>query len=289
IIDSQGRIIVILLGTPEDPDWTSVMKDAIAWMRYVRRLARRHGVWRKGTVHRRGRYFVITAGVSFGGGQMIPGNLSNSRFIRRLIRMLLRRKSIRRIIGFQSSGMAYYAPKVYGYLCSTLRALFDHHPELVHLFDNSIFPAASFNCGDAVTFEHCDFLNLLHSLCPVTSLGDFDHKKGAHLYMKQLDLIIEFPPNATILIPSGFVDHGNTPIQKGESRYSITQFAAGGLFRWVAYGFQTVKSLLSKPGGQQIREDFDGVPGSRWKWALGLFSKYDELEADRAAVFGRAS
>jgi hypothetical protein len=71
IIDSQGRIIVILLGTPEDPDWTSVMKDAIAWMRYVRRLARRHGVWRKGTVHHRGRYFVITAGVSFGGGQMV--------------------------------------------------------------------------------------------------------------------------------------------------------------------------------------------------------------------------
>jgi hypothetical protein len=123
----------------------------------------------------------------------------------------------------------------------------------------------------------------------VTSLGDFDHKKGAHLYMKQLDLIVEFPPNATILIPSGFVDHGNTPIQKGESRYSIMQFAAGGLFRWVAYGFQTVRSLLSKPGGKQIREDFDGVPGSRWKWALSLFLKYEELVADRVAVFSRAS
>jgi hypothetical protein len=47
------------------------MKDAIAWLRYVRRLARRRGVWHKGTVHRRGRYFVMTAGISFGSGQMV--------------------------------------------------------------------------------------------------------------------------------------------------------------------------------------------------------------------------
>ncbi|KAJ7846129.1 hypothetical protein B0H13DRAFT_2363214 [Mycena leptocephala] len=273
IVDCQGRIIAILLGTPEDPDWPGVMKDAIAWLRYVRRLARRRGVWRKGIVHRRGRYFVITAGVSFGGGQMRPGNLSNSHFIRRLIECSFAAKASAASSGFNPvCGMAFYAPKVYGYLCTTLRALFDHHPELVHLFDNSIFPAASFNCGDA----------------PLP--GDVPRRlrsqEGAHLYMKQLDLIVEFPPNATILIPSGFVDHGNTPIQEGESRYSITQFAAGGLFRWVAYGFQTVKSLLSKPGGKQLRDQFDGVPGSRWRWALGLFSKYDELEADRAAVFG---
>ncbi|KAJ7847562.1 hypothetical protein B0H13DRAFT_1907257 [Mycena leptocephala] len=194
IVDCQGRIIAILLGTPEDPDWPGVMKDAIAWLRASSIAAVATS--------------VITAGVSFGGGQMRPGNLSNSHFIRRLIRMLLRRKSIRRIIGFQSSGMAFYAPKP----------------------------------------------------LPVTSLGDFDHKKGAHLYMKQLDLIVEFPPNATILIPSGF---------RASPRYSITQFAAGGLFRWVAYGFQTVKSLLSKPGGKQLRDQFDGVPGSRWEMGVG--------------------
>ncbi|KAJ6626308.1 hypothetical protein B0H10DRAFT_2303954 [Mycena sp. CBHHK59/15] len=38
-------------------------------------------------------------------------------------------------------------------------------------------------------------------------------------------------------MPSGCVDHGNTPLQPGETRTSMTQYAAGGLFRWVAYDF----------------------------------------------------
>ncbi|KAJ7022251.1 hypothetical protein C8F04DRAFT_971732, partial [Mycena alexandri] len=203
-----------------------------------------------------------------------------------LVGELLRNKYIRRIVGFQSSGFALYAPKLYSYYCRILSALFEHHPELVHTFDNSVFPAVTFNCGDAVTFEHCDLLNLVHGLCPVTSAGEFNHKLGAHIYLRQLRAVIEFPSGATILIPSGCVDHGNTPIRPHETRFSITQFAAGGLFRWVEYGFQTAKSLLAQAGGQAKRDAFDGVPGSRWQWALDLFSKVDELAADRSLVFG---
>ncbi|KAJ7932239.1 hypothetical protein B0H13DRAFT_1593482, partial [Mycena leptocephala] len=218
ILDDQGRIIAILLGTPEDPDWADVIKDAVKAMQRARRLARKHGAWRPGTVHRRGPHFLLTCGASFGGGQKRPGNLRNRRFFRRLIRRLLKNRNIR--------GLALYAPKLYQYYCTTLRALFEHHPELIHNFDNSVFPAMSFNCGDAVTFEHCDFLNLVHGLCPVTSGGDFKHKKGGHIYLRQLGLLIEFPSGATALIPSACVDHGNTPIQPDETRYSITQFAA---------------------------------------------------------------
>ena len=102
--------------------------------------------------------------------------------------------------------------------------------------------------------------------------------------MKQLRLVIQCPSGASMLIPSGCLDHGNTPIQPGETRHSITQYAAGGLFRWAEYGFQSAKSLLATPGGKAAKEQFDGVPGSRWEWALGLFSKYNELEADREAL-----
>ncbi|KAF7338969.1 hypothetical protein MVEN_01973100 [Mycena venus] len=287
ITDNQGRIVAILLGAPEDPDWVKVIERAAKAMQRARRLAHQRGAWCPGVAHRRGCYLLLTSGVSFGGGQKRPGNLRNTKFFRRLIRRLLNSKDIRRIAGFQSSGLALYAPKLYKHYCTVLRALFEHQPELVHNFDNSVFPVMSFNCGDAVTFEHCDFLNVAHGLCPVTSGGKFDHKKGGHLYLKQLQLLIEFPSGATALIPSACIDHGNTPIQPGETRYSITQFAAGGLFRWVAYGFQTAKSLLAQAEGQALKDAFDGMPGSRWKWALDLFSKVDELEADRAAAFGR--
>ncbi|KAJ7148077.1 hypothetical protein C8R43DRAFT_889161 [Mycena crocata] len=286
ILDSEGRIIAVLLGTPDDADWADVVREAYDELRHARRYAQRHGLWSR-TRHRRGWYFSITAGASFGGGQRRPGNLRNNRRIRRLLRRLLRNRAIRRIMGFQSMGFAIYAPKLYKYYCRILKALFEHHPELIQLFSNSIFPSATFNCGpDAVTFDHCDVdTNLAHGFCGVTSGGNFNHKRGGHMYLKQLRLVIEFPSGASMLIPSGCINHGNTPIAADETRHSMTQYAAGGLFRWAAYGFQTSKALLATEGGREAKERFDGVPGARWSWAINLFSKIDELEGDRAAEF----
>jgi hypothetical protein len=115
-------------------------------------------------------------------------------------------------------------------VCTALRAPFEHHPELIHSFATQFSLQLRFNCGDAVTFEHCDFLNLVHSFCSITCGGDFDHTKGGHLDLQQPKPTLEFPPNATIPATSGCLNHGNTPIQENKSRYSITQFAAGGLF-----------------------------------------------------------
>ncbi|KAJ6507641.1 hypothetical protein DFH09DRAFT_942850, partial [Mycena vulgaris] len=287
IVDDQGRIIAILLGMPEDPDWPEVVQGAIRAMRDARRKARRHHMWNpSGGAHRRGKYLPLTTGVSFGGGQRRPGNLVNKRFFRNLIRRLLRNKYIRRLAGFQSSGFAMYAPKLYRYYCLILRELFARQPGLIHNFTNSIFPAVTFNCGpDAVTFSHVDFLNLSHGFCGISCGGSFDHTKGGHIHFRQWRIIVQFPSGASLLIPSGFVEHGNTPIQPGETRHSMTQYAAGGLFRWGAYGYQSAKALLAQEGGKARRDTFDGEPGSRWRWALDLFSKHDELAADRAAVF----
>ncbi|KAJ6611649.1 hypothetical protein B0H10DRAFT_2165768 [Mycena sp. CBHHK59/15] len=182
--------------------------------------------------------------------------------------------------------MANFAPKLYREYAATMQALFDHHPSLQRNFSNSVFPAASLNCGpETATFEHCDFNNIPHGLCGITCGGKFDHKKGAHLYLKQLKLVVEFPSGSSALIPSGAVDHGNTPLQPGDTRCSITQYAAGGLFRWVKYGFKTAKQLLAEDGGAELKALIDGAPGERVQWALGLFSKPDELAADCAATF----
>ncbi|KAJ7467365.1 hypothetical protein B0H11DRAFT_1732801 [Mycena galericulata] len=283
IVDAEGRIIAVLLGTPDDDDWPDVIKEAQKAFARARRSARRYGVWAPGHSHRRGHYFPLTTGVSFGGGQRVCP-LSQARLIRRL----LRNSAVRRFAGFQSTGLAMYAPKLYRYYCQNLKALYKRHPELILNFLNSVFPAATFNCGpDAVTFDHLDHLNLSHGMCGITCTGDFDSKRGGHIHLKQLGLIIEFPSGASILIPSGLLHHGNTPIQPSETRHSFTQYAAGGLFRWAAYGFQSAKSLLATRGGKEAKEVFDGVPGSRWGWALGLFSKHEELDSDRIAAFAQ--
>ena len=92
-----------------------------------------------------------------------------------------------------------------------------------------------------------------------------------------LNLVIRFPPGSTIIIPSAMVRHSNTTIGPDEKRYSIAQYSAGGLFRWVANGFQTAeragKSETSKEA--QARE-------ARLRWGEGLarlsrVSEFSEL------------
>ncbi|KAJ6527047.1 hypothetical protein B0H19DRAFT_970015 [Mycena capillaripes] len=286
ILDIYGRIIAILLGRPEDPEWDEVVRKAAHAMNRARRAGFASGAFRAADAeHRHGRFPVLATGVSFGGGQQRPGNLVNGRKRQKIINNLLKNKSIRRLARFQSSGMARYAPKLWRYYADTLRLLFEHHPGLEHNFSNSIFPAATFNlCPTVVTDEHADIANCVHGLCGVTSAGDFDHTKGRQMYLKQINMVIDFPSGASMLIPSAFVDHGNTAIEPGETQLSFTQYAAGGLFRWVKYGFRTAKSVLATTGGAQLVAAFDGVLGSRWQWALDLFSKHEELEDDRRAA-----
>jgi hypothetical protein len=124
-------------------------------------------------------------------------------------------------------------------------------------------------------------------MCGISSGGNYNYKRGGHLWLKQLKLVVEFPSGSSVLIPSAAVTHGNTPIAKGETRYSMTQYAAGALLRWAKYGYQSVKALLGQAGGKAKKELIDRDPEARAAWALGLFSKIDELEEDRRAVFRR--
>jgi hypothetical protein len=55
--------------------------------------------------------------------------------------------------------LATYAPKLYHYMCTTLKGVYENQPSLKYNFSNSIFPAATFNCGpETVTFNHRNFL-----------------------------------------------------------------------------------------------------------------------------------
>lgn len=182
--------------------------------------------------------------------------------------------------------LAAFAPKLYRYLALILTALFGRYSHLEHNFSNSIFPAASFNCGpQTVALDHTDYSNLSHGLCALTALGSYDHTQGGHLILFGLKLVIQFPSGSSALIPSGCLDHGNTPIRSGETRMSIAQYAAGGLFRWVAYGFRSAKSLLKTKAGKLFKLEVDQAAGERWKEGLAMFSTAKGLQGDLAEAF----
>ncbi|KAF7979793.1 hypothetical protein HWV62_40840 [Athelia sp. TMB] len=165
---------------------------------------------------------------------------------------------------------------------STLGLLFRRYPLLKQNFKNSVFPCATVNFGpQTCCFPHTDANNLPYGLCAITALGSFNPTLGGHLILWDLKLVIEFPPGATILIPSATVQHSNTPIQEGETRYSFTQYAAGGLFRWVEHGFQTERSRTAGWSRAQVEED-KAKGERRWEDGIKLFSTLDELRSVRS-------
>lgn len=186
-----------------------------------------------------------------------------------------------------TGALALFAPKLYRWLGAKLGRLYNHHPGLQQNFKNSIFTAVTFNCGPGTEcVEHVDHNNAANMFCAITALGRYDPATSGHLVLYKLKRIIEFPPGSTILIPSAFVSHGNTKIRPGETRMSMTQYVAGGLIRWVDYGFQSAKSLLSDKEGGQKRCVIDGAAGARWKWAVGMFSTPASLASDRSLISG---
>jgi hypothetical protein len=176
------------------------------------------------------------------------------------------------------ASFAAFSPKVYGYYKRHLEAIFDHDRGLKRLFPShiSVYPAAAFNFGPNVwTYKHKDLLNCPFGWCAIQALGSFDPTKGGQLVLWEAKLAIDFPPGSLILLPSSIITHSNIPVAKGDSRASFTQYAAGGLFRYVDYNFCTEKEL--KQSDPSLWKIISEKRADNWKAGCSLIPLLDEL------------
>lgn len=135
--------------------------------------------------------------------------------------------------------MARQAPALHLHYATTLKKLKQKHPYLHCPFPDSILASVAYNLGlQTVCFTHKDPGNFAGGLCTVTPLGDFDPTKGSHLVLWECQVVVEFPPGSTILLPSAVIAHSNTSILPSEKQYSFTQYSAGSLFQWVNNNFK---------------------------------------------------
>lgn len=156
-----------------------------------------------------------------------------------------------------------------------------HGSELRRPLKNSVFPAISVNFPQpsVVCTPHKDSGNLADGFCWVLAGGTFDAKRGGHLVLHELNLVIEFPAGASIFFPSSVISHSNTSVGQNEPRWSMTQFAAAGLFRWVEYGYHTMVSL--EKHHKSIADKIKADRPRFWCTGLSLFSTVSSLRADR--------
>ncbi|OSD05865.1 hypothetical protein PYCCODRAFT_1464571 [Trametes coccinea BRFM310] len=260
ILDREERVIGALVGMPRDEGWSGMVADVCVKFEAAR------GTLNAGALreHRRGCFVALSSGISYGGGQTEPSNRAQpSQKQRVAVEGLLAHPGVQRIAGFGSASLRLYAPRLHAYYSNSLESLLRRNSKLRPNFANSVFAGATFNLGPhTATQPHIDHLNLPSGLCAITALGDFDPRCSGHLILWDLGLIIEFPPGATVLIPSALICHSNVAVRSWERRYSLTQYSAGGLFQWVECGFQPQKAF-SAAGNQH------GLTGEG-RWAEGL-------------------
>lgn len=169
---------------------------------------------------------------------------------------------------------------MYSYYAKETASLYENDPSLRPPFPGCVWPACTFNLGPNVCcFGHNDSPNVPQGWCAVWALGKYDPRFGGHLILEEFNLIIEFPPGSLILIPSSTIRHGNTPVRPDETRFSFTQYCAGGLMRWVHQGFVPQWTL-----SDSARKEAYGKDGERWREALQMYSVYEELESDHRAT-----
>ncbi|KAJ8461817.1 hypothetical protein ONZ45_g18161 [Pleurotus djamor] len=262
ILDVHRRVIAVVSPGPHCPSdysWDEVIQDCGQAVR----AARGHCSFEKEDLaHRRGHFPAIAIGITRGPGSgSATTRVAKVRETQNALHVLVTDQSVRRVAGYQSSLMHCYAPKLGEYYRSTLNAVLEHNTNFRRNFRNSDFASLTVNFGpQTVCKKHRDVLNLAWGWCAVTALGNYDFRKGGHIVLWELGLVIEFPPGWTVLLPSASISHSNTPIQHG---YSVTQYTGGEVFRWVKNGFQLEKDVPSSTDSEKKR---------RWMNGIGMFN-----------------
>ncbi|KAL1711775.1 hypothetical protein EV715DRAFT_214868, partial [Schizophyllum commune] len=275
VVAPDGRVFGACVGKPDDPEYDAAIQTftdelAVAGEHITFPAAARE--------HRRGHFGAQAEGVSHGGGQTEPANLKHTMALQAVMSYLIALPAMIRIAHFASSTFARWAPRLYAYYATTMHKLFNFDPSLKRNFPRSIWACLTINFGPrTVTYKHRDFGNLPFGWCAITALGNFNPDLGGDLVLWECGLIIRFPPGSTILIPSAIIHHSNTAIGPGETRYSVTQYTSGALFRWVEHGCmldeQYYASLTVEEHATARQANLE-----RWAKGLSMWSTWEELQ-----------
>ncbi|KAI0696766.1 hypothetical protein C8T65DRAFT_583190, partial [Cerioporus squamosus] len=268
-LDKHGRVMVTFAGQPpDDPTWMEnhdevvrLFEEAKAKAKVPASSSNRRGTW------------AANLGYSMGGGQTVPANIALGPN-KEVIEKLRDNDAVRRIALFMDRCFMTYQRPMYKYYEENMGRLRRADPTLRANWQPDVFAAATFNFGPrSVARVHTDDKNFAPGWCGIMALGDFDHKKGGHMVLWDLKLVVEFPPGTVMFIPSAILRHSNTTVAEHEKRMSFTQFTAGALFRWVDCGMQTQKNFFAK-GGAHAK-----TGTQRWMEGIARFSTWADLLA----------
>ncbi|ESK96794.1 hypothetical protein Moror_6666 [Moniliophthora roreri MCA 2997] len=280
VVNAKDDVLLVCVSDPNDPRWAEVHLHAADKMDRLRLQASFTTKQKSGS--RRGQLLTLNAGVVAGLGlkKPITRGQANKKSAE-VVKELLDDHDFLRIAGHGSSAFATWQPILYHSYADNKKDLCSHDRTLKWNFRNSIFAATAFNFGPhVVSLDHYDYENRLDGFCAITPLcpsdGRYDYKKGGHLILWDLRLVIEFPPGTTILLPSAIFCHSNVAIGPKERRFSFAQYSSGHLFQYVEQGYRTEEAFWASLNSDE-KAEAKARDKKRWRGAIANFTKLTSL------------
>ncbi|KAJ7809281.1 hypothetical protein B0H14DRAFT_2379835, partial [Mycena olivaceomarginata] len=180
LLDSEGRIFLIIAGQPRDEKYRTTVSRAFV---FLNKEGDETAFSADMCCHQRGLFAAVTVGLIFGKGKMAPTWLQNKSYPG-LTDRLLHNPDIVCMADFASFCFKLWAPWLHDYYVDHNVRLQTCFPELKRPFSESVFSCTAFNFGSNIwTFKHRDVCNLPFGMCVVQSLGNFDPQQGRHLVL----------------------------------------------------------------------------------------------------------
>ncbi|KAF7367661.1 hypothetical protein MSAN_00829800 [Mycena sanguinolenta] len=286
LVDCHGRSIGLLVGVPE------MFADVIEAASDACRAAREKMLFPASAyIHRRASgpgFPTSTRGFGFGTGRQTVGNYKAcSRTNEAAMGELLANDAVNRAATFPIPAFQAVCWNIFSDYHATKQTLLNQNPGLHRTFERSPFAAVTANLGPfSVSPPHTDGANKADGMCLITALGRFNADKGAHLVLWDYNFIIRFPAGCSAFIPSAVVTHSNTPIADDEERFSLVQYSAGALLRWVDNGFKSDLTWMASatPADLARREE---NRKARCAAALKKFSLWKDVKVKNFSGRGR--
>ncbi|KAI4517041.1 hypothetical protein K525DRAFT_211793, partial [Schizophyllum commune Loenen D] len=284
VTPNDEQVFMVLAGRPDTPEGgaseaNSYDADMNGLADLIEEVAPQLSLTDQQRRHRRGVFPATAHGHAYGGGRKEPMKIAEKSSNAPLFRKLLKHPGMKRLAGFSTGVASGWGPKLVKFYRKYGKAVRSRYPHLKRNFRHGVWAALTINYGPrTVTLPHRDFANIPWGWCPITALGRYNPRRGGHLIIWELKLVIEFPPGATIIIPSSVLTHSNVAVGRNERRFSVTQYTAGGLIRWVDQGYQSKEAFMAKLGTQE-RLQQAAKATKRYREGLAMYSTLSELRA----------
>ncbi|KAJ7719392.1 hypothetical protein B0H16DRAFT_1336722, partial [Mycena metata] len=192
--------------------------------------------------------------------------------------------SIQRVAGLATCVFSIFAKHLYDYYSQVVTRYEGAYTGASHPLWFGVFSAATFHLGPKIyrAMEH----DLAWGWTAITALGDYHPGQGGHIILWDLNLVVHFPPGATILLPRALVRYSFVKIRPDETRYTLIQFTPAPIINFsINGGASDVEFAANATREMHEARELDRLGECDPEFLMGMWTHFNDYEEDTHRIW----